>query len=229
MRGISHPAHEADLARPGHPSGQRAHQEAALLLAEDHRPHVGQLARCTPGVQQLGVDEHEARVRVARGDRLHGVLQHEAHAHREGDPLIDEELQVGLVVLLRLALQHRRLDGHRLHPRGEALGEGGGALRSGGGTVAATLVHAVRGPELQAPERGVVEGLIPASTDVGHQADARGPPGRLLRRGAGLLALAGGGGEGEDQQGGEGAAGAHGRDGLPESCEGPLTCRSLRP
>jgi hypothetical protein len=198
--GDLHAADEADLLL-GHEARQRADQEAAFFFLEDDGAHVGEGDGSALGVEDRAVDEQELGGRVGLGDGLHGVLEREAGADGERGALVDEELEVGLVVLLDLGLDDDGLEGDGRQLGGELRREARVALGGGERLVAAGDVLHRAGPALQAAQGAVVEGLVAAAADVGDDADGEG----LGSGRHGRVSLAGGqaeAGAGEQKQGG---------------------------
>ena len=103
-----HPADEPDLPGASQLASERAGEKAAFVLAEHHRAHVGQGDRLARVVEHGAVDEQEFRARIVPSHLARGRLHHEPDRDDQLRALVDEEPQVGLVVLLRLALQHDR-------------------------------------------------------------------------------------------------------------------------
>ena len=167
-----HATDESDLAR-GELSCQDAGEEGSLVLAEDDGPHVRGDGRFARRVQQGTVDEEESSVRVARGDRARCRFHHEADGDHQLGALIDEELQVGLVIFLRLAVKNQRFGDAEMwkgHPpqvrrqQDPVFGFAEPFVAVGG--VAQAGSH-----DFEAPQRSIVEGLVASSTDVYREPD----------------------------------------------------------
>ena len=112
------------------------------------------------------------RLRIARRDRPRCGLHHEPDGDHQLRALIDEELQVRLVVLLRLAGEHqRRRDGQvRVRLAAQIRRQQRAVFLLCEALISARRVPEAGSHDLEPAQGAVVEGLIAAASDVQREA-----------------------------------------------------------